>query len=169
MNEINREYMVNGDFATGDFEGWTITDPKYYSLMEYETGKHCAVIDITPMRQSLSQSFMARPGTYQFYVRHRATDESGQPMDRKTLTTGNVSYTASTGTIHTRPVFFFSDGDWQKTIVEFSVGQLDQESEVIVKLWNAYRGVPGTAAPWPGDDYVRSPIAVTNIGFWKVA
>lgn len=168
MNEINKQHVVNGNFATGDLEGWNVVDPALYNVTEYESGKHCVVQLVTGEGEALRQSFTVRPGTYQVYFRHRATDGMGQPVDGPTVHTGNVNYTTSTGTTYSIGLILISRGDWKKSVYEFTVHAVDPESVVNMTFWNAVIELPEGLDQDVYEKNSKLPVALTDIGFWRI-
>lgn len=168
MNEINKQHVVNGNFATGDLEGWNVVDPAQYKVVEYETGKHCVVQLLAQHGEALDQSFTVRPGTYQVYFRHRVTDGTGQPVDGPTIHTANVKYRTSSGTEYGSSMILVSRGDWRKSVYEFTVHAVDPEAVVKMTFWNAVVDLPEGLDQDLYEKNTRSPVALTDIGFWKV-
>ncbi|MEE1922340.1 hypothetical protein V0R50_02025 [Pseudomonas sp. 148P] len=165
MTEIYKELIKNGDFATGNLDGWTIITESDFSVMEYEPGKNCAVLQsFTVSHDGLRQVVYGKPGIYEVSFLHRTTDKAGQPVDIGTLNGAGIIWTTSEG-MESKTLLLVSGMEWRNAFLRFEVPKV----ESLVRFHFGISNIDNSFRAALRDDSrfenIESPIAVANVSF----
>ena len=168
MASINHELLVNGDFATGDLQGWTVDDPSYYTIVPYEPGKNSLVQHSAPPAQALVQTFTAHPGKHFMTVWHRATDEQGQPVDKVTVSAGLINYATSDGRLIVTPILLVSRYEWSKWTSELIIERGEPATDIRLSFQNIDNSARASLGASLNIEFEETPVALRGISAWRM-
>lgn len=162
------ELFVNGDFATGDFTGWTPGSDEYMSVVPYE-GRHIAVLKPVPYAVKINLTQMVvrerTDGDYVFGFWIRTSDERGNPVPGVTRVATVVMWVHprdNLGDGMVRSMLPVVTSNWIKYTWHFSInGRLNQDFEVSFK--NERKRPDDASAPPAAQDGYQT-ITVPNEG-----
>lgn len=167
MAEKSMELLVNGNFASGDLQGWVSDDPTRFKVVSYAPGKHC-VVALGARRVGLSQFVFSPPGKLFLSFWHRATDEQGNPVDKVTVSAGLLAYQTSQGSI-VAPLIFQSTKEWQKWTSEYTIRKGEPPTRIQLEFQNADESLrQAVRSNFSLADIEETPIALRDISLWNM-
>jgi|GEM_PF-6696651 len=167
MNSTDQQLLVNGDFASGDLHGWAVDDPANYNIVAYEQGKNCLVQLSAPAEQSIRQSVEAGPGMYFISVWHRATDAQGNPVDKRTVSAGTLSFPTSEGG-QIIPLILFSNQQWNKWAFKFVIRRGEGNTPMSLSFQNIDNSTRQALHRSFGVQVEETPVALRDISLWRM-
>ncbi|AJP57391.1 hypothetical protein UC34_10970 [Pandoraea vervacti] len=161
-----RELLINGDFATGDFTGWEVAS-EYFHLHRQDR-RNVVVATPSPPNLSLGQSGLrASAGEYATSFWHCATDAQGTPIE------GETRFFAAVIVI--RPDDPEAPGDirplimaatrWTKHATRFTVPSMSTIGFNIQNLAQIIVPVPDRLR----NEITNGPIALHSFSIWRMS